>query len=252
MHRRTAAHLTVACLPHPRRLAGLLACLLVGLGTSQALANELTLTTDWAFGGTIAYGRVRVTNGATVTIGRAGDGPVGPEIHGLTVEDGATVEFLSGVVGHYGCYIEAGSTLTVRGGHWHGGLPVNAYTSGTVNIHGGSFGWPMPGDGRTGGAWLIRLNSPEAEINVYGTDFDWHPDMEVWASALGCRLEGGSEFSLVIWNYDDDGNPIPLVGTLQGDHFHIQPVPEPATLALLAIGALVLRRRGRTSSAAAG
>jgi len=119
------------------------------------------------------------------------------------------------------------STVNIYGGELEWGIV--AYELSTVNIYDGTIliDNPLFGDSSTvniyGGD--IRLGAPSfdefATLNIYGYDFNYN----------GFTLTG----------FLSDDSPFEFIEIYPSDYAHINLIPEPATILLFGLGALILK-----------
>jgi len=112
---------------------------------------------------------------------------------------------------------------------------LGAGVSGTINMMGGNTEYLRAGDfsivNLFGGTVNIYLNAwDSAIVNIYGYGFDYDPISGNWN---GGQLMG-------FW-LDDTPFIIDLAGS--GTYSHINLIPEPGSLILCALGALLVRRK---------
>ena len=112
---------------------------------------------------------------------------------------------------------------------------LGAGVSGIINMMGGTTEYLRAGDFSVvnlyGGKVNIYLNAwDSSKVNIYGYGFDYDPSAGSWN---GGQLTG-------FW-LDDTPFIIDLAGS--GTYSHINLVPEPGSLILFALGALLVRRK---------
>ncbi len=112
---------------------------------------------------------------------------------------------------------------------------LGAGISGTINMMGGTTEYLHAGGSCTfnlyGGAVTDSLNAWDfATVNIYGYGFDYDPSA---GNYNGGQLTG-------LW-FDDTTFTIDLYDPVTYDHINL--VPEPSSLILFALGALLLRRK---------
>lgn len=172
----------------------------------------------------------------TITGGTIGDN--------LTVENDATAEVFGGSVGDDVEAIGGGARVTLRGGDFGG--DIEAARGGEIDIFGGEIGTnPILFDTGIGA-------SSFSTITLYGQDFtiDGSPvgfgAISPLSGTLAGTLSDGSTFSMPFQRINTRPFFRPPVF---GDIVLVdQPVPEPSTLALLAIGSAALLRRATRSA----
>jgi hypothetical protein len=114
-------------------------------------------------------------------------------------------------------------------------ISLGAGVLGIINMMGGTTEYLRAGDfsvvNMFGGTVNIYLNAwDSATVNIYGYGFDYDPSAGNWN---GGQLTG-------FW-LDDTPFIIDLAGS--GTYSHINLVPEPGSLILFALGALLVRRK---------
>ncbi len=166
------------------------------------------------------------TEGVQVYDSESGD------ITTLTVSDGANV--VSGFLGAFD-----NSHVTVQGGVIAWGLVADDHS--TIDVAGGDMGWvAASSEGKvtiTGGTmgWIEVYES--GVIEIYGTDFNYgYGELTELNGLLTGILATGEVLNSRFWRGDEEENILPGSIVL---------IPEPATVLLLGIGAVLLRRRRR-------
>ncbi|NIP55527.1 MAG: hypothetical protein GWN00_14400, partial [Aliifodinibius sp.] len=137
----------------------------------------------------------------------------GGSIYGVIVWDYTTVK-LSGTGNVTTLHVYVSGTINMMGGTAE---YLGAIDSGTVNIYGGLITESL-------GAWN------DAVVNIYGYDFNYDP--------MGGSRDGGQ---LTGFWLDSTAFIIDLYGT--DTYSHINLIPEPCSLLLLALGCLFLKRK---------
>jgi hypothetical protein len=145
-----------------------------------------------------------------------------------TPPDQTTVDMWGGTIG--AALPHDSSTFNMYGGQIHAGMGLSDWS--TVNIYDGTLQgtfWVMDS------AWLniyggdVSLNSPmlseSSTVNIFGYDFAY----DGWE--LTGFLSDHSAFSITEMTGDDYS------------HMNLVVIPEPSSLALLALGALLAKRR---------
>ena len=167
------------------------------------------------------------TEGVQVYDSESGD------ITTLTVSDGANI------VSPGSLSAFDNSHVTVQGGVI--GYAVAAYDQSTIDVAGGNMGWiAASSEGKvtvTGGTmgWLEVYES--GVIEIYGTDFNYgYGELTELNGLLTGILETGEVLNSGFIRGDTESNILPGSIVL---------IPEPATVLLFGIGAVLLRRRRR-------
>jgi hypothetical protein len=138
----------------------------------------------------------------------------GGNVHSVFTRDHATTNLYDGgIVFSLGAARQSG-VVNMKGGITE---YLRAGESGIINLYGGTVN--------------IYLNAwDSATVNIYGYGFDYDPSAGNWN---GGQLAG-------FW-LDDTPFIIDLAGS--GTYSHINLVPEPSSLILFALGALLIRRK---------
>ncbi len=136
------------------------------------------------------------------------------------------------------------STIDISGGEiWN----LSAYDQSQVSITGGKVEWLFVSggseatvtDGEVGRIWANSSSS----VNIYGYDLSYNPNFdydgtrEIWEGLLTGYWQNRVSFNITTWD-ESTYNQFVL-----HDLGPLPSVPEPCTLLLLGLGALVLRRR---------
>ncbi len=137
------------------------------------------------------------------------------------------------------------STINISGGEiWD----LSTYDQSQISITGGEVGWlHVSGgsevtvtDGEVGKIWANSSSS----VNIYGYDLSYNPNFdydgtrEMWEGLLTGYWQNEVPFNITTWD-ESTYNQLVL-----HDLGPLPSAPEPGTLLLLGLGALVLRRRG--------
>ncbi len=169
------------------------------------------------------------------------------DIVGGEIEELLTFAFSSAdIVGGLTQKLEAleASTINISGGEiWD----LSAYDQSQISITGGKVGWLYASagsevtvtDGEVGKIWANSSSS----VNIYGYDLSYNPNFEYdgtreeWEGLLTGYWENEVPFNITTWDESTyDQMVLYDLGPPPG-------IPEPATLLLLGLGALTLRRR---------
>ena len=136
------------------------------------------------------------------------------------------------------------SAINISGGQiWD----LSAYDQSQINITGGDVGWLYASagsevtvtDGEVGMIWANSSSS----VNIYGYDLSYNPNFdydgtrEIWEGLLTGYWQNQVPFNISTWD-ESTYNQLVL-----HDLGPLPSVPEPGTLLLLGLGALVLRRK---------
>ena len=144
----------------------------------------------------------------------------GATITSLDTFNSSQVTMLDGMVTQ-GTSVWGGSQLTVKGGSVD--LSLEVHDLAVVNLRGGSVnGWVYAED--------------ESVINLYAYGVNYNPDEGRWN---GGQISG-------YWYQDNANCSLDLVNNLDSPlttYNHINIVPEPAALSLLALGTILARRK---------
>lgn len=149
---------------------------------------------------------------------------------------------------YFGMYLPLGATQLVKSSTTPGGGDVGNLSAGTV-IGPGSTWIGQPSqfgfmNNNTAGAWVqptdgyMGIEFKDPSVNGGNLVYGW---MQISKTSTGEPARGGpTGITFVDWAYDNSGSAIAAGDT------GASPVPEPASLALMAAGAIgILVRRGR-------
>lgn len=200
----------------------------------QSYTVPATLTVELGDGGTLSGGTFDNTNGGGQIIVPAGaTGKVeNATVNGtVTIETGGTLA----VVGTVGGSFTAGGNLSVT----NGGILSPGNSPGTVHVTGDL-------TVAAGGGWRIELGQGAA-----GDLVDITGKLDLTAIGDTLTLVGGevgqtyriATFGSIEGAFDAFAGPASYESSVVGNDLFVSVVPEPASLGLLALGALLLGRR---------
>jgi len=172
----------------------------------------------------------------------------GGSVNRLIAYDSSVLNFTGGTIS--GLYAHDFSTINVSGGFIHSPM---AWDYSTINIS-GSFNAVEVGATATGivnvmGGTMEAIAGWGGVISLYGgTVTDNIHAVGGWVNVFGYDLEksstGGKYGYGYVGGFWNDGTALTIHLGGSGTYSHINLVPEPATLMLLALGGILLRKRG--------
>ena len=214
------------------RVISIILAAVVFLATGQLWATIIAFHEDGVIQDGDEYSDVYVYDDATV------DMTGGVVTVQLGAYDSSTVNISGGVLNGVFTSIESvASTLNLSGSMQADGVEI--WGSGTLNMFGGTVGSvEVHNIANLYGGVISDYLLATSTVNIYGYGFEYDP---LAGNYQGGQLTGfwldDTPFSIDLYYDDTPGGPI--IDTWP----HIVLIPEPATVVLLALGGIMLRKR---------